>query len=347
MAKSELNIVLGAMTFGAAGKEGVRVHEQKDIEAILDVFQQHGHSEIDTARAYGLGTSEESLGKIDWQGRGLKIGTKILPNLFPNPVFGSVIIKHTPEDLRLHLNYSLKALNTDKLDIWYLHVPDRSTPYDVTLKAVDELYKEGKFNRFGISNYTACNGAFSWEVAEMVQLCRANGWVQPTVFQGTYNALHRSVEPELFPCLRKYGISFYEYNPLAGGFFTGRYHSLNEQPEAKTRFDPNGFLGQNYRLKYWKEPYFKAIETVKAVADKHNLTLAEVALRWVSHHSLMKREFGDAVIIGGSSIEHIKQNLVDLEKGPLPDEVVSVLDEAWLGVLPFASKYYGEVGLQA
>ena len=98
------------------------------------------------------------------------------------------------------------------VDIWYLHGPDRTTPYEVTLKAVNELYKEGKFKRFGISNY------MFWEVAEIVGICRSNGWVQPTVYQGMYNAIQRKVEPELFPCLRKFGIAFYEFNPRASRF---------------------------------------------------------------------------------------------------------------------------------
>ena len=140
--------------------------------------------------------------------------------------------------------------------MWYLHGPDRGTPYEVTLKAVDELYKEGKFKRFGISNY------MSWEVAEIVGICKANGYIQPTVYQGIYNAVHRSVvfyrsaqygnadnetsavEPELFPCLRKFGISFYEFNPLGGGFFTGRYHSMQDEVEPGSRFDPNKLQGK-------------------------------------------------------------------------------------------------------
>ncbi|KAA1472007.1 Aldo/keto reductase [Dentipellis sp. KUC8613] len=332
MSKSALNIVMGAMTFGVPGTEGARVHEVEDIEAILDVFQRHGHTEIDTARTYAGGTSEELLGKIDWKGRGLKMDTKLYPNS-PKAYFPETI-NHTPEGLRRHLDNSLKALNTDKLDMWYLHGPDRSVPYEVTLKTVDELYKEGKFERFGISNY------MSWEVAEIVELCRAYGWVQPTVYQGIYNAVNRAVEPELFPCLRKYGISFYEFNPLGGGLFTGRYHSFNDQVEAGSRFDPSGIQGQSYRRRYWKEPYFKALEDIQAVADKHNLTMAEVALRWVSHHSLLKHEFGDSVLIGASSIKHIEQNLVDLEKGPLPNEVVSVLDDAWIRVQAFSSPYF-------
>lgn len=130
--------------------------------------------------------------------------------------------------------------------------------------------------------------------------------------------------------------------------------------------------------RYWKEPYFKGLASIKAVADKHGLTLTEVALRWISHHSLLKREYGDAVLIGASSLKHIEQvciyyigwpivsrswwlafcqNLLDLEKGPLrmsiaatifffayispkADDVVKALDEVWIDVKAFASPYY-------
>ncbi|KAH9856181.1 Aldo/keto reductase [Lenzites betulinus] len=335
--KSALNIVMGAMTFGEEGKEGARVYDLKDVEAILDVFQAHGHYEIDTARTYTGGTSEEYLGKIDWKKRGLVMDTKLYPNAASARWRGSAggtKISHSPEDLRKFLNIQLAALQTDSIDMWYLHGPDRTTPYEVTLKAVNDLYKEGKFKRFGISNF------MSWEVAEMVLICRANGYIQPTAYQGIYNAIHRKVEPELFPCLRKFGIAFYEFNPLGGGFFTGRYRSLEDQVEPGSRFDPNRGQGQNYRARYWKEPYFRALAEIEAVAQKHSLTLAEVALRWISHHSLMSREHGDAVLIGASSVKHIEENLVDLEKGPLPEEVLKVLDEAWLSVSPYASEYF-------
>jgi len=327
--KSALNIVMGAMTFGEPGKEGARVHNIQDVEAILDVFRSHGHTEIDTARVYSGGTSEEYLGKIDLASKGLKIETKLYPMNT-----GLDRISHDEKGLRKHLAESLKALNVNSLEMWYLHAPDRTVPYEETLRVVNDLYKEGYFKRFGISNYAA------WEVAEIVGICKANGYIQPIAYQGIYNAIHRSVEPELLPCLRKFGISFYEFNPLAGGFFAGRYASLNDAPEEGSRFDPNKRQGQNYRNRYWKEPYFKAISSIKAVSDKYDLTLTEVALRWISHHSLLRREYGDAVLIGASSLSHIKQNLVDLEKGPLPEEVIKALDEAWFEVQPYASRYF-------
>jgi len=328
--KSALNVVMGAMTFGEAGKEGARVHDLKDVEKILDVFQAHGHTEVDTARVYCGGTSEEYLGNIKWQERSLKMETK----LYPAKVPGVISISHSPEDLRKFLEQSLKALNTKKLTMWYLHGPDRTVPYEVTMKAVNDLYKEGYFERFGISNY------MSWEVAEIVCICRANGYIQPTVYQGLYNAIHRGVEPELFPCLRKYGISFYEFNPLGGGFFTGRYSSMDATTDEGSRFDPQKFQGKSYRKRYWNEPHFKALQIIKDAAEKAGLTMPEVALRWVSHHSLMKREHGDSVLIGASSLNHIEQNMIDLEKGPLPDEVVKALDEAWLVVAPYSAPYF-------
>lgn len=334
--KSKLNIVMGAMTFGEAGKEGARVHDLKDVEKILDAFQAHGHTEVDTARSYCGGTSEEYLGKINWQERGIKMETKLYPTISRDRLRqGSEPgISHSPEDLRKYLQIQLKALNTDKLEMWYLHGPDRTTPYDVTMKAINDLYNEGYFKRFGISNY------MSWEVAEIVTLCRERGYIQPTAYQGLYNAIHRGVEPELLPCLRKFGISFYEFNPLGGGFFTGRYSRMDESVEPGSRFDPERSQGKNYKRRYWNDHHFKALEIIREASEKANLTMSEVALRWVSHHSLLKREYGDSILIGASSLEHIEQNLIDLEKGPLPDDVVKALDDAWLLVKPHAVPYF-------
>ena len=94
---------------------------------------------------------------------------------------------------------------------------------------------------------------------------------------------------------------------VGGGFFTGRYRSLQDESEAGSRFDPNTRQGKQYRVRYWNEPHFRALDKIEAVAAKHGLTLAEIALRWVSHHSLMKREHGDAILIGASSVKHIEQ----------------------------------------
>lgn len=233
--KSNLTIVLGTMTFGEEGKEQARVHDLPTVKAICQCFLDHGHTETDSARFYCGGTCEEYLGKIEADKMGLTLQTKLYPTVGRTMTPGAQPVSHSPEDLRKHLMISLQALGVKKLDMFYLHGPDRTTPYEVTLKAVNDLHKEGYFDRFGISNY------MSWEVAEMVTICRQNGWIQPTVYQGLYNVIHRSVETELFPCLRKFGISFYAYNPLGGGYLTGRYskETMNAEVEKGSRFDPD------------------------------------------------------------------------------------------------------------
>jgi aflatoxin B1 aldehyde reductase len=220
---------------------------------------------------------------------------------------------------------SLKALRTSKIDLWYLHGPDRSTPYEDTLREVNNLHEEGFFKRFGISNYMA------WEVAQICEICRRHGWIQPTVYQGVYNAIHRTVEQELFPCLRYYGISFYEYNPLAGGYLTDRYQRETERDaiEKGSRFDPRTLQGQLYRTRYWNPSMFDALETLRTAVAEYNMTEAECALRWVVHHSMLRVDKHDAIIIGASSFKQLQENLLNLEKGPLPDRIVEAFNQGW------------------
>ncbi|KAH8434849.1 aldo/keto reductase family protein [Aspergillus melleus] len=322
---NDLKVVFGAMTLGKPDTLGARVHDTQDAAEILNVFESHGHNEIDTARIYGAGSSEEILAAAEWQKRGLVMATK----LYPSTVAESYT--HQPDDLRHGLLKSLSALKADKIDLFYLHGPDRNTPFIETLREVNRLHQEGYFNRFGLSNYMA------WEVAQICEICNANGWIKPTVYQGVYHALQRSIEPELIPCLRKYEISLYAFQPLAGGFLTGRYTRHQTEFEAGSRFDPKILQGAVHQKRYWNDAYFDGVEAISAAAGKHGLTVAEVALRWLKHHSLLRREFDDAIIVGASSVKHLESNLVDLEKGPLPDDVVRAVEDAWScvrGVVP-------------
>jgi len=235
--------------------------------------------------------------------------------------------------LRTHLNISLKALQLDKIDLYYLHAPDRTTPFEETLREVNALHKEGFFNRWGLSNFAA------WEVAQVCGICEKNSWIKPTVYQGGYNALHRSVEPELIPCLRAHGISFYAYSPLGGGIMTGK-HSQDGAVEKGSHFDPETLIGKIFRARYFNEKNFAALGVIKPAAEKHGLKLPEVALQWLTHHSVLKREFGDAIIIGASTATQLEHNLLDLEKGSLPEEILAKLQEAYEIVKPVQASYF-------
>ncbi|KAL5335477.1 Aldo/keto reductase [Aspergillus crustosus] len=333
MANSGLKIVFGAMTFGKPNTLGARLSDPAKAAEILDVFLQHGHKEVDTARIYGAGSCEEILAAADWQKRGLIMDTKLYPNA--GGALGSAeSYTHQPEDVRCGLLNSLQALQTEKIDLFYLHGPDRKTPFEDTLREINQLHEEGYFTRFGISNY------MSWEVAQICEICLKNNWILPSVYQGIYHALQRSIEAELFPCLRKYGIALYAFQPLAGGFLTGRYTRDQTEFEAGSRFDPKIMQGALHHSRYWNDVYFDAVERIQAVAGVHGLTLGEVALRWLKHHSQLSQGPGDAIIVGASSVKHIGENLNDLEKGALPEEVVRAIEEAWPLVKGSAPKYW-------
>ncbi|KAF2138398.1 uncharacterized protein K452DRAFT_353222 [Aplosporella prunicola CBS 121167] len=332
---SNIGVVLGAMTIGEAGREGMRVTTHEDAAALIDVFQAHGHDEIDTARVYGGGTTEEYLGAAQWQERGIRMETKLYPT--KGKGMGWLFAEdftHSPADVRRGLQDSLKALRADKVHMFYLHGPDRATPFEETLREVNALYKEGRFERFGLSNFQA------WEVAQMCEIAKRHGWVQPSVYQGLYNAQNRLVEAELVPCLRHYGISLYVFNPLAGGFLTSRYHRGQEQFEEGSRFDPKRKQGQLHQSRYWNEPNFKALDILRPVIAKHGISEAEAALRWLAHHSALKKEYNDAVIVGASSTKHLEENLVALEQGPLPQDVVDALDAGWEHTRALPLKYW-------
>jgi aflatoxin B1 aldehyde reductase len=241
---------------------------------------------------------------------------------------------HKPEDIRRGVTASLKALKSEQVDLFYLHAPDRKNSFEDTLREVNRLYEEGRFKRLGLSNF------MSWEVAQVCEICKKNGWIMPSVYQGIYHALQRSIEGELIPCLRKYNISLYAFQPLAGGLLTGRYKREQTEFEEGSRFDPKILQGTVHRNRYWNDVYFDAIELIHAAATKHGLTDGEVALRWLKFHSQLNEDLQDAILVGASSVKHLETNLSDLEKTSLPEEVVQALEEAWLMVKGVAPKYW-------
>ncbi|KAM8756515.1 aflatoxin B1 aldehyde reductase member 3 isoform 1-T1 [Acanthopagrus schlegelii] len=302
--------LLGTMAFGG------RADAAQSLD-MVKAFLDRGHSQLDTAFMYVDGKSETVIGDMNLP-KTVSIATKA------NPWDGKTL---KPESVRSQLETSLQRLRTDCVDLFYLHAPDHENPIQDTLRACNELHKEGKFKEFALSNYA------SWEVAEIVNICRHNNWIAPTVYQGMYNATTRQVETELLPCLRYYGMRFYAYNPLAGGLLTGKYHYEDKdgsQPEG--RFFGNSWAAA-YRNRYWKESQFQAIglviKSLETAYGSEKPTMTSAAMRWMYHHSQLKGELGDGVIIGMSNMEQLQQNLAAAEEGPLDERVVAAFNEAW------------------
>ncbi|KAJ7650790.1 NADP-dependent oxidoreductase domain-containing protein [Roridomyces roridus] len=319
---SHIGVVFGAMLIGTPDSNiaaVLRVTTAEGTVDLLETFTKHGHTEVDAARMYGGGTTEDMLGAIGWQDRGLKIATKLYPTKGKNM---SWIFKeeftHSPADLRKGLKDSLAALKASKIDLFYLHAPDRSVPYEETLREINKMYSEGLFERFGLSNYPA------WEVAQICEICTHNGWILPSVYQGRYNAFHRGIEPELIPCLRA-------RHQLLPGFLTSRYTRSKPASDfgVQDRYHPEKPWSFLERDKYWNEPHFAALDVLRPVIAVHGMSESEAALRWLAHHSALKNELGDKVILGVSGKGHLEENLVALEKGPLPADVVQALEKGW------------------
>ncbi|KAH8815302.1 NADP-dependent oxidoreductase domain-containing protein [Xylogone sp. PMI_703] len=317
-------IILGLATFGPNVAAGARITSLDEYNRCLDKFQAEGYFEVDTARIYGGGTQEPFTREAKWKERGLKLATKVYPN---QPGM------HKPKSLVEQFESSLKDLGTDRVDIFYLHAPDRSVPFAETLEAVDKLHKMDKFVEFGLSNFSA------FEVAEIVMTCKHNKWVLPTIYEGMYNCITRSIEPELIPACRRYGLDIVVYNPIAGGLLSGKYKT--DAAPAEGRFSDASGFGPTYRKRYFKDSSFEALSIIEPVVHKHGLTLVETALRWLHHHSALKiRDGNDGIIIGVSSYQQLESNLKDLEKGPLPEEVLEALDKAWLVKKADAPNYW-------
>ncbi|XP_066526384.1 aflatoxin B1 aldehyde reductase member 3 [Hoplias malabaricus] len=302
--------LLGSMAFG--GRADAELSAK-----MVRVFLERGHCELDTAFMYTDGKAETIIGGMHLPSS-VRIATKA------NPWEGKTL---KPESVRSQMETSLKRLCRQSVDIFYLHAPDHENPVQDTLQACNELYKEGRFKELGLSNYA------SWEVAEICTICKHNNWLLPTVYQGMYNATTRQVETELLPCLRYFGIRFYAYNPLAGGMLTGKYHY-----EDKEKNQPMGrFFGNNwataYRDRYWKESHFQAIDYIlkalEAAYGSEKPTLTSAAIRWMYHHSQLKGDLGDGVVVGMSTMEQLQENLAAAEEGPLKQEVVDAFKHGW------------------
>jgi aflatoxin B1 aldehyde reductase len=229
---------------------------------------------------------------------------------------------HKADNITESINVSLKALGLPKVHTYYLHLPDRSTPFEETCRAINMAYEAGKFERFGLSNYSAD------EVDQIYKICEKHSWVKPTVYQGQYNAIARRPEEDLLPTLRKYKIPFYAFSPGAGGMFSGKitHESVHEKG---TRWDKNTLLGQAYASIYLKDALLSSAKKVHDAAERAGISGHAVALRWMLHHSALRGDLGDAMIIGASSVQQLNSNLEICEAGPLPSDLVKVVEDIW------------------
>jgi aryl-alcohol dehydrogenase-like predicted oxidoreductase len=304
---------LGTMTFGSQvdEAEGIRM-----IHYALDA----GINFIDTADVYNDGRSEMIVGKgLKGKRQGVVLASKV----------GNPVGPHKLKDLgltRWHIIHgveaSLKRLDTDCLDICYLHTPDYNTPLEESLAAFDHLVRQGKVMYVGISNYAA------WQICHALWLCDQGRLSPPVVTQCPYNLLTRGIEQELLPFCREFGMGVTVYNPLAGGLLTGK-HNRAQPPTNGTRFK----LNEMYFDRYWLGSHFDGVEKLTEISGQAGITPVAMAFQW-----LAAQEIVDAIIVGASRMEQLQENLSVLQ-GELDEATLDACDRVWEGIRGDSFRY--------
>lgn len=294
-------LCFGAMTFGKPA-------DQAAATRMVDCCIEAGMNFFDTANVYQTGVAETMLGNaIRGRRDKLVIASKVRGKMGEGPDesgLSKIAIFRAIEE-------SLRRLQTDYLDLYYLHQPDYSVPIEETMDAMETLVRQGKVRYVATSNYA------SWQVCQMHWIAEKKKYQAPAIAQVMYNLIARSLEQEFVPMAKELGVSIIAYNPLAGGLLTGKHdpHTI----AAGTRFE-----NKQYQDRYWHQQDFQAVERLRQIAQQAGRSLISLALNWVLHHTAT-----DCVILGASRIEQLKQNLQACEEGPLAAETVKACDEVW------------------
>jgi aryl-alcohol dehydrogenase-like predicted oxidoreductase len=254
-------ICLGTMTFGAETDEA---EATRIAEAALDA----GAFFWDTADMYAKGRSEEIVGRV-LRGRRDRVvlATKAYAPMGDGPNDRGLSARHVIAACEA----SLRRLQTDWIDLYYLHLPDPCTPLDETLRAMDDLRRSGKIR------YIACSNFRAWESVRLLQVAERHGWQPISAIQPVYNLTNRQAEIEILPMATAHGLGAVTYSPLARGVLTGKYR-WGEAPPPDSRL-----ARKNPRLlaAEWREASMAVVDGLTAVAAARGVPLARLAQAWV------------------------------------------------------------------
>lgn len=264
---------LGTMMFGDQTTED-------EAASIVDAAREAGVNGIDTADVYAKGESERIVGRLIAADR----PRWVLATKVANPMSDDPNERGTSRRwLMRAIDASLQRLNTDWVDIYYLHRDDESTPMEETLGAMARLIEVGKVRYFGLSNFRA------WRIARMCELAERMNVPRPIVCQPPYNAMTRGIETEVLPCCAHYGVGVVSYSPLARGVLTGKYQP-GAAPEPGTRAGRND---RRLMQTEWRPESVALAQRFKAHAESRGLSSGQLATAWVLNNRLV-----DGVIAG-------------------------------------------------
>lgn len=275
-------ICLGTNNFGSQVNEEVSL---KIIKKALDL----GVNVIDTANVYSGGRSEKIIGKAVQGCRDdVIIATKVGARTGKGPNQGALSRKHILQQIKR----SLESLGTKFIDIYYLHRFDEETPFEETLRTLNDLVHNGKVRYVACSNFTA------WQIAKAHEICEIHDLEKFVAVQPEYNLLHREIEKDLLPYCQQEGLGVLTYSPLKGGFLTGKYRK-NTPPMTGSRAGAHPQFWERVNMK----ENFIMIEPIRSIAAEVGISMIKLAIMWI-----MKNPLVTAPIVGASSVDQIEKN---------------------------------------
>src|SRR5712691_650706 len=316
---------LGTMTFGSESDEA-------GAHAQLDRFAEAGGTLVDTADVYSAGMSEEIIGR--WFAsrpadvtEPVVLATKGRFPLDDSPNGAGLSARH----LTRALDASLGRLRLEAVDLYQVHAFDPWTPLEETLRTLDGFVRAGKIRYYGLSNFTG------WQLTKAVHLARALNVAGPVTLQPQYSLLVREIEWEIVPAALDAGLGLLPWSPLGGGWLSGKYRR-DERPAGATRLGEDPNRGMEAYDRRGTQRTWEVIGAVQKVADERGVSMAEVALAWVT-----ARPAVTSTILGARTLSQLEANLRSAQL-QLTAAETAALDAA---SAPHPVDYpYGELGLE-
>ncbi|MFC4402786.1 aldo/keto reductase [Gracilibacillus xinjiangensis] len=283
---------------GANAVGGHNLYPNLDEEQGMNVVRQaieNGINFIDTAYIYGPERSEELVGQVVKQSGNrdeIIIATKAAHKIINE----ETLIDNSPQFLKDSVDQALRRLQTDYIDLFYIHFPDENTPKDEAVGALKELKDQGKIRSIGVSNFTV----------EQLKEANKDGYVD--VIQSEYNLFKRQAEKDMLPYTAENGISFVPYFPLASGLLAGKYDENTTFNDLRAN-DPL-FQGETFKENLSK------VEKLRPIAEQKNVGIPHIVLAWY-----LTQESIDAIIPGAKRVDQVLDNLKTLNVELTPEEI--------------------------
>ena len=297
---------LGALTFGEDWGSGA---PKEEAQKVYNAFREAGGNFVDTANIYTNGTSESFVGEfIKGHRESVVLSTKYTGSA---PVTDPNAGGNQRKNMMQAVEASLKRLQTDYIDLYWVHFWDQITPVEEIMRGLDDLVCQGKVLYVGISDAPA------WWIAQANTLAGLRGWSPFIGIQIEYNLIERTVERELIPMAKALNLGVTAWSPLASGVLTGKYHGHGSSPEAGRMSS-----GMTKQFLPEKQRTDRVVAAVKSVSDAIGRSMAQVALAWLRHRTVPV-----IPIIGARKLSQLQDNLASLDL-ELSAEHLKGLEEA-------------------